>query len=333
MRKCLNRVVLISVFIGLLLGSSVTVSAQESPETNGQLSIDLETNELPIPTIEERNMRYIQIPYLLNSEESLNSLREQWIEQTIRINEEHFEQKSNTWYETEDYYIIEFEPKQIITENKELDRESLETTEVSVMSIEYLKPESSLNKHSDKLALQGVAAQSTLPTKIISYYAWSNGYYTVGSKSGNTFASIANLALAYTPIKSKLVSWIVGEAVGSLFNSFDQSKPVQAEAHNKYFYLNKAGSVYKANTWLPVAHVGSRRAFAWSWATVRTSQGEPIVRQNGPKNGNGLLPPTNYDSIEYKTNFNSNTWIINKALETHNIGGYWDCYAIAYTAL
>lgn len=185
--------------------------------------------------------------------------------------------------------------------------------------VEYLKPESNL-------------VESTYSTKIIYYYAWSSGYYTMGSKSGNTYQAIANLLLAYTPTFSKLASWIVGQATGSFFGEVDQSRPITAESKNKYFYLNKTGAVYIAGVWLPRVYIGSRRSFAWSWTTYYTSYGEPRVKQNGPKDGIGM-PPYNYDSNEKKNRYDDTTWILEEAARRAFSYAYVDVFVQSGTQL
>jgi len=254
----------------------------------------------------------------------VDSLKNMWLSQVISYNETLYNQKVYKTVETGSTINLIFEDDVIVTDYTELDEKNMAYSDIKILSVEYLKPE---------IAKDILSEPMSLPNKIITYYGWSNGYVTLGTKTGPTYLSIANLALTYTPISSKLVSWVVSEAVSEIFTSFDRNRPVTAETKNKYYYQNKAGAVYVSNQWLPVAYVGSRRSFAWSWASVYNYYGEPIVDQNGPKNGNNSTNPTNYDSIETKPHFYDNLWIVNKALETYQTGGYWDAFGLAYTPL
>lgn len=208
---------------------------------------------------------------------------------------------------------------------------------VQIDRILYLKPESTILSQSE------ISPSSTIisdpggtngSTKIVEYYGWSNGYVRYSGKTG-IFKSVINLWIAYVPTATKLGSWILGEALGSLYNSFEKNKTITAESYNKYYYKNKAGCVYSkaSKGWLPIAYVGERRSFGWAWGTYKNAYGEPIIKKAKTKNSNNSKNPTNYDSREKKAHYDDNSWIIKKAIETQNKGGYWDCFGLATTLI
>jgi hypothetical protein len=245
------------------------------------------TKENPMP--DERNITELEV-----FKEEMDS----WIDSVIRINETAYNQKVNRWYEDENFVTLEFSENETRFQNTVNESDQDDVTEFQIHKIEYLKPNATI-------------AKTTYATKIIYYYAWSTGYYLMDRKSGTSFIAIANLLMTYTNTSSKLVSWVISEATGIAFNQIDQSRPITAETKNKYFYLNKTGAVYISGVWLPRVYIGSRRAFAWSWTLSYSKYGEPLVHENGPKNGIGM-PPSNYDSIEKKNHYDDETWILNE---------------------
>lgn len=60
--------------------------------------------------------------------------------------------------------------------------------------------------------------------------------------------------------------------------------------------------------------------------TETLSGGQPSVKQNGPKDTDNKYSPTDYDSIEKKAHFDD-AWIKQKAINVHQIGDYYDCFA------
>lgn len=110
-----------------------------------------------------------------------------------------------------------------------------------------------------------------------------------------------------------LLTVLLGSTITT--SSVSASELQNAVFKNKYFYMNNVGCISISNRWYQIAYVGSRRSFAWSWATVYTKRGQPINKQNGPNDGNSDTNPTNYNSLEIKPRFSDTTWIKQKAIE------------------
>ncbi|MGN1344144.1 MAG: hypothetical protein ACI4U3_06150 [Traorella sp.] len=318
-------------YICLML--SLICSTQSVKASNEQTIMDtsnsfLITNEPAMPILQNN-------AYQVNSISTLNQ-REQWIETVTTIQEEAYNQKVKNVSENNNYIIFEFETNDNITSSNNIfeSDEEITFTEIQILNVYYLKPESSINQNLQNYN-SGITTNSVVPsdpgggstTKIIEYYGWSDGYVTYGKKSG-ILKSIMSLAIGYVPTKSVLVSWALGEAMGAAYDSLANNASVTSEIKNKYYYRNKAGCVYMANQWVPIAFVGQRRSFAWEWATAPNSYGEPILYKNESHNSTNSKDGSGYDAIEYKAHYNDNTWIINKALETKNNGGYYDCFAV-----
>lgn len=321
----------------LLMLTSHSVSAQGVTPTDeyGFMA----TNEPAMPTA----LSAVGGAQTQNVGNSLAAQREIWLDQIVEYNENHYDQAVSTIVEDNEKYTLFFEPKQIddnqfTTYDYALTGiEEIDASKWGVSRIEYLKPEAiSLSMGSTNIRPNStiVVNGTTYDYKFTYYYAWSNGYYKIQSKNIASYlaAAAANLTLSYTPDGlSKLATWIIGQAVGDMFSAFDQSLPVTAETHCKYYYENKVCSVKPTGTsyWYPTCQIGRRLSFGWSWSTVRLkATGEPTlyIEQN-PKDGNGT-PPTNYDSQAKKSNFDNNTWMINKAIETMTTGGYANVFAI-----
>lgn len=278
---------LVCVLIIAFNGSGIKAYSLDNMDSTFVNSPVIATNEKPIPD-----------RILYKDSTTFNVAKIEWVNSAIEVNEMAYGQKVIKWYEDENFITFEFDDNGSKVQNRENETGMNDISEFQVYKIEYLKPGSTL-------------AMTTYSTKIVYYYTWSDGFYTIDSKSGVSFASIANVLMLYTKFTSKLVSWVVGEATGVLFAQIDQSRPVTAETKNKYFYLNKTGAVYIAGVWLPRVYIGSKRAFAWSWTLAFSEYGEPLVLQNGPNNGIGM-PPWNYDSIEKKNHYDDETWILNE---------------------
>lgn len=318
---------LFSIFVTLLIIlTAISVSPVFADESNDSADdpIIVATNEPLMPFIQEIT------PFSLNNKYSVGYSREVWVEEVIKINEEAYNQIIVSVEENDNYYIFNFKSNPEL-ENKVVVIDGEEYVNVQVDRIIYTKPEYSL-KISSGISLNALIRDtgSGGTTKIVEYYGWSSGYQKYQSKSGK-FGSILNLLIGYVPTKSVIVSWVLSEALGSVYKTLTSGTYVTAETYNKYYYRNKVGCVYNSiiNQWLPVAHVGERRSFGWSWGTYINAYGEPIIKKGTVKNANNSKNPTNYDSREKKAHYDDNTWIINKAIETQYTGGYWDCFGIA----
>ena len=303
--------ILLIVMIMLLAFPFTNIFAEEE---NILVITDVTTNEDPMPKLSSRNAQS-------SLETRFYPTRQVWLEKTININESSYKQKVIDVIEDENFISLLFENDDTIYEFKELTKENLEYTEQKVYKIDYIKPESTLYG-------------SGYSSKIVQYYGWLNGYITIGSSSG-VVQSIMNLTISYTPITSKLVSWVLGESIGASFSTIDKVKRVTAETKNTYYYLNKSCQLYVNGSWIPMLLIGSRRTLAWSWSSIPDEYGAPIIHQNGPKIPNNSQNPTNYDSIEKKNNFDNNTWILNKSIECYEngSGSYSDIYGLASNIL
>lgn len=229
-------------------------------------------------------------------------------------------QKIDSVFEDQQYISFYFEKIEVQSSDKILDNDSIETTKPVIIAVHYQKPEALINGD-----LQ--ITNSSYSTRIYEYYKWSNGYYKMGSKSG-IFDSIANTLLTYSPIRSKTVSLILGEAISGFLSIVDKAMPVTAETYNKYYYKNRVGQVQSNNIWMSTAYVGSRRTFLKVWTTYYDSYGQPLSK-NYENDGKPSANPTNYNDIEKKSYYDNDSWIKNRAIQALSSGSgiYMDVYA------
>lgn len=303
----------------LVANQNVYANEQETTETN--MESFLITDEPAMPSLDSN-------VYQINSNSSTINQRGEWIEEVTSIQEETYNQKVINVTEDSDYIIFEFETNEDNTIN-DFDENYNEITGVQILRVSYLKPESTLSNNNTISPYASVPTdpESGSSTKIVEYYGWSSGYTTYDKEAG-LYKSIYNLAISLVPTKSVLVSWVISEAMGSAFDIVTNNVYITAQTLNKYYYRNKAGCAYMNGAWLPIVLIGQRRAFGWEWATMNNSDGEPIVYKNAVTNANNSKNPTNYDgSIEYKSHYNDDEWILNKVTATKNSGGYSDVFA------
>lgn len=239
-----------------------------------------------------------------------NNSRQSWVEEVTEILEVATNQTIERIVETENYISLYFEVVEMESSKKTLDPSNLDLTKPIITVVHYLKPESKLLESST------TSTTSSYQTRIYEYYKWSNGYYKIGSKSG-VFNTISNVLIAYSPIVSKTVQAILGEVASYFINAVDKSKTVTAETYNKYYYHNKVGQVYNNKIWMSTAYVGSRRTFIKVWSTYFDKAGQP-KSINYENNGYPSSNPTNYNSIEKKSYYDNNTWIMNRAIQALN---------------
>lgn len=276
---------------------------------------------------------------LYTTSESLNEKRKEWLNQVVTYNEKYYNQNVEKVVEDNEKYVLYFEPKEMndnytINEKDLVGVEKIEIDDWGVYKIEYIKPES-VNLKTDYQTNSSVTVGgTTYDYKLTYYYAWSNGYYRIAKTSWTSYLEIgASVLMAFTNVTNILVSVVIDRALASAFSAMDQGKPITAETYNKYFYMNKVCSVKPSNssTWYPTCQIGLRDSFGWCWSTYQKSTGEPILaKQPNPKQANGT-PPTNYDSMEKKPHYDDTNWMINKAIEKINQGGYADVYATCTT--
>lgn len=244
--------------------------------------------------------------------------RSDWIKKVKEINESTYNQKIINIIEDDNYIIFEFEMN-IESKNEIVYYDGVGYTSIQIDRVLYLKPESIIFKISSK----------SVSTKIVEYYGWNSDYSVYKTKSGQ-FGSIINLLIGYVPTQSVLVSWVLSEAVGSLYNSIVSTASVKAQTLNKYYYRNRCGCVYNSivQGWLPVAQVGERRSFGWCYGWIPDEYGQPRLNIGPETLANNPTNPTNYHGREKKAHYDDDSWIINKAIETQNTGGYVDIYGI-----
>lgn len=332
MKKLLTYALAILMLVPMF---GTTVDAKELNESGNKESIYL-TYEPSMPDLSSVTTRGSYQQKL----EALNEKRTQWLNSVIAYNENLYDQKVLNVEENSDKYVLYFEVKaepdcESVVHDYELSGiEELDEDRWGVSRIEYVKPESYLassmaeSNRGSTVTVDGV----TYDYKFTYYYAWSNGYYKVQKKSFTSYLAIAvDAVIAYTTDGANvLVSWVIAQAAGSLFNTIDQNKAITAETYNKYYYENKVCSIKATGTtmWYPTCQIGRRLDFGWSWSTAKKkTTGEPIVLKGVAKNGNGT-PPTNYDSQAKKSHYNDDIWMAKKAIETMHTGGYVDIYAI-----
>lgn len=277
------------------------------------ISSDYVTYEDPMPVIDTQ----LNSSLVSSSETRRLPERQKWIDDTIVVSEQIYNQEIDYVTEDQDYIRFVFKPNDFVILDQKLDSSNVQYTEFQIDEVAYLKPEA-----------KGIYDPDKLQAKIITMWGWSNGYYVVDEKTG-IYNSIANVFLTYCGPKEKLFSWILGEALGYTFSSIDKNKSATGECRNKHYYKNKWGSIYNGSVWAPTAAVGEKRSLAWAWGMAHKESGEPVPNIFPAKQANDTTNPTNYDHREKKPHYDDDQWILNKAKETYGYGGYYDCYGYA----
>lgn len=199
-----------------------------------------------------------------------------------------------------------------------------------ILKVEYLKPESSL-------------ASSTLSTKIVYMWGWSDGLIRVDSSpdAGVAFNSASSIALAYFGKQLGTLRSIVltcFQLTASDFISlYGETRLVRGETYENCYYQNKIACAYVNGNWLPGCEIGSRRLFHGSLAGYKTNAGQWIMdKWTQPQVGRPENNPTNYNDIQKKNHFDDNQWMMNRAIEyytTFDAEKYIDIFANVYNTL
>ncbi len=282
-------------------------------------SIDIskiETNEPAIPLLKSKSVltsNTIQLPE-----------RKAWVATTTAELEKAYGQKILNVEETQDVIRFVYETRDYEPRAELVNEDGIPCTPQQLLMTEYTKPESNL-----AAKLSSSASPRALSTKINYYYEWS-AYYNLQRKGAQSFNAAYNVAILIAGAVTKPLASVVISVATWLGDSVLNSQPVEAETKVKYYYQTKAGCVLANGVWTATVQVGCRKGFGHWWASYRNSYNEPIADWSAPHNANNSTNPSNQDSVEYKANFNNNTWILNKAIECYNSGvPYVDIYGIA----
>lgn len=294
----------------LVISNLMTVSAEENNESNSTIiSCNLPvSHEKPLPQYANNEIQKSNLAV-----EKMKSERDEWKKATKDELERAYSQKISSIYENDNYIIFEFYPKESVK------KDEYSVNDKGIISVEYLKLEGEIGEK-----LINAKSTTSLDTKIITYYGWSNGYENYVKKTKNLI-DFVGFAIGFVPTLSKVASALQILAFGnSLYQSLDDSTPITTQTLYQSYYQNKVGSVYFANTWNNTVYVGSRRCFGCSWSCILYDSGMASNPYwTSKKTPNSQSNPTNYDgSIEKKTHFDDNNWIIQKALEQ------WNAHAI-----
>ncbi len=319
-------ILLIAINLAIVCQSPMKAMENDSNDTDKRN----EFTEQGLPASHEPPMPQIAIDISeLSNEEveaciaEITAERSLWANLVIQESEEFYGQTIKSVYETDDYYVFEFYPKNYGAEPKNIPDSS------GIISVQYLKLESVTGREIKNYNTR----YENYDTKIITYYGWSNGYVNYKSKT-KQFIDFAGIVIGFVPTSSRYASTLQLLAFGgTLYNSIADSVPVTTQTLYQSYYQNKVGSVYISGLWQNTAYVGSRRCFGWSWSCYTMASGmasDPyFTSQTTP---NSESNPTNYDgNIEKKSHFDDNTWIMNKALAQWNLHYlYMDVYEMVY---
>ena len=295
-----------------------------------------DASTIAAPYSAEEPMPVLSRTYSSTSKSYLS--REVWIEDTTEYLETFYGQSVSNVSEDENYITFYFSSNNSSDKaerylNKpalELSKESVPNINGEILKVEYLKPESSL-------------ASSTLSTKIVYMWGWSDGLIRVDSSpdAGVAFNSASSIALAYFGKQLGTLRSIVltcFQLTASDFISlYGETRLVRGETYENCYYQNKIACAYVNGNWLPGCEIGSRRLFHGSLAGYKTNAGQWIMdKWTQPQVGRPENNPTNYNDIQKKNHFDDNQWMMNRAIEyytTVDAEKYIDIFANVYNTL
>lgn len=288
---------LLSVCLAIVLLANMTIPAfaVEAGEDTFQQSspVDdfLTTDEAAMPHLSnEETQTYSQTAVTLNT-----PARAAWAEATAATLEEAYSQEVRSVTETEDFVVFTFEEPDEVVSNVGY-----------ISKVEYTKPES-------------LAVTSDYETKITYMYGWLDGYYSLEEKSG-TWSAIKDTLLTVAGFVDQLTIYLFAiDVLGIASNFFTGPELVKAENTAQYYVLNKIGQVKNEVTglWQQWAYVGSRRSFYRTLLEKEVSTNYWNTLGVEETIANNTNNPTNADKVEKKTNFDNDTWIINKAISAY----------------
>lgn len=341
----MKRLVSISLICAMLFSISLPAYAltTDTPDKHDVKVVpsfntdNVYSTENPMPTIS--NMDLKQAPDLSTNSRFLPS-RRNWIAETTVYLESLYEQAVCNVQETPDYIVFWFDSDAELNDYSSFplfDKASVNTIEKEtegvqgyVLKVEYLKPESSLTK-------------SSLETKIVYMWGWSNGLIRLDASPSagtvfNVSSSVMLMALAFqlTPLQS-IVLTAFQMTASEFISAYGASRPVRGETYANYYYQNKIACAYVQGAWLPGCEIGSRRGFNGSLAGYKTDAGQWVMdKWKMPKIGYPENNPTNYESIEKKSHFDDNAWMMNYAVTYYTVydtESYIDIYQNVYNTL
>ncbi len=250
--------------------------------------------------------------------------RSQWVNDVIEYNEEYYSQEVINWYETDDSYVFEFGPRNVASVIS-ADSESNEDILVGIHKIEYIKPESDLTL---------TVNSTTYVDKFTYYYGFSGSYVSIDSKYKTTYQVFKTLTIKIASTISKSAGTLMEIITGVAEATFDAARPASIQTYNQYMYYNKVCSVKPSTgtTWFPTCQIGKRYAFTKEIHSVYYSNGYLDEDTTYTYEWDGYSVPAKagqYAEVLTKSHYDDGRWMIQKAIETINTGGYVDVYGLA----
>ena len=249
--------------------------------------------------------------------------RSQWVEDVIEYNEQYYSQEVVNWYETENSYVFEFGPRDISTVMS--NASVSDDIYLGIHMIEYIKPESDLTM---------TVNSTTYVDKFTYYYGFSGSYTSIDSKYRTTYQVFKTLTINIASTVSKTAGTLMEIVTGVAEATFDLARPASLKTYNQYMYYNKVCSVKPSNgtTWFPTCQIGKRYAFTKEIHSVYHSNGYLDEDTTYTYEWDGYsVPPRSgqYAEVLTKSHYDDGRWMIQKAIETINTGGYVDVYGLA----
>lgn len=305
------------------------------------LELNKVSKELPMPVLLEKitklyNESIVYVP--LNNQIEISSetiitdpIRRTWIYNTQKVLEDYYMQKICKIVETEKFISFYFEPKetsvsQLREKSIDLDLESdtkLESFDANIYAIDYTKPESSM-------------LATTYSTKVLRAYGYASAFVRVDTKYANNYQIATTVAMYMLPNVLGFVSDAIDYITNHTTSYLNNSVKLKGTTYVHYYYLNKYGYVYNEQfgIWQNWSQIGSRRSFkkveAWNVRTDNSVYNYSAFF-NEPNNPS---MPTNYDRIELKTGFGSDSFVIEKAIEAYEYQyPFIDTFGMASTFL
>lgn len=250
--------------------------------------------------------------------------REQWVEDIIEYNENHYDQEVSSWYETEDAYVFEFEQRNN-TRTLSINSSNSDDVFLGIHKIEYVKPESDLT-----LTVNG----TTYVDKFTYFYGFSGSYVSIDDQRRASYEAFRTIAIKIASTIWQPAGEIMELVTGVAETLYDFTKPASLIIKNQYFYYNKVCSIRATNetTWYPTCQIGKRYAFTLEEHKVMWSNGYLDEKQTQTYQWDGYsVPPKTGQFVEplTKPHYEDGRWMIEKAISTKNTGGYVDVYGLA----
>lgn len=303
MKKILSVCLAVALLANMTIPAFAIEAGEDAFQQNSSVNDFLTTTEDAMP-----HLSNAEIQTCSQNMATLNDpVRAAWAEATADTLEDAYSQEVHSITETENFVVFTFEePEEVVNDVGYISK------------VEYTKPES-------------LAVSSNYETKITYMYGWLDGYYSLEKKSGTWNAIKDTLVTVAGYIESLRISAFAFTVLGIASNFFNGPEIVKAENTAQYYVLNKIGQVRSEVTglWGQWAYVGSRRTFYRTLLEKEVADGywnTLGVKETIADDANN---PGNADKVEEKTNFNNNTWIINKAISAYEYDrAYIDVYGM-----